>query len=780
MQKTLSDSTVAFIGDYPPRKCGIATFTADLCEALATTVSSEDNVFAVAVSDLQEGYPYPSRVRFEIREKFLGDYHLAANYLNIHDTAIACLQHEYGIFGGPSGSHVLTLMNDIRCPIVSVLHTVLKSPTEEQRAVLGKIAHRSDKLVVMSEVAREILLDGYDVPAEKVRVIPHGIPDVPFIDPNYYKDKFEVAGKNVLLTFGLLSPGKGIEQVIDALPDIVSEHPDTAYIVLGATHPNVKRDSGEQYRNALQRRASELGVADNVLFHNRFVQVTELCEYLGAADVYVTPYVSAEQVSSGTLAYAMGSGKAVVSTPYWYAEEMLAENRGLIVPFQNPPAMAEAVKRLLSEEMLRHQIRKKAYKFSRRATWPRVAQEYLDVFEEARELWAARRLEGVRISKPAGGIKRLQLPEVDLRHMKVLSDDTGIYQHTLYLTPDRSHGYCTDDNARALMAAVLYWDQTRDESIIPLIQRYLGFLLSAFNGKTQRFRNFMSYDRTWLEEVGSQDSHARALWGLGTATAMNVQPTINAIAARLFRQALPASRELTHYRAWGFSIVGIEAYLKRFSGDTEARRIRDELGKKLLDVFLDYQEDDWPWLQDLVSYANAKLPHALLICGRDKPDSAYMRMGLESLRWLIDQQTDKAGMLSIIGNNGWMHRDGTRASFDQQPIEAHSLVEACIEAYDVTGDEDWIWQAKRAFDWFLGDNDLRQPVVDFTTGGCRDGLQPDRVNENQGAESTLAWLISLLRMHDLANRLAFEDEDRQAKTTTTGEEKPLPAKKPLS
>jgi len=745
----LGTSPIAFVSDYPPRRCGIATFTHDLCQAVASQAGSDQDVFVLAMNDIPEGYPYPERVRFEVRQSHQADYRMAAEFLNINQVSAVCLQHEYGIFGGTCGSHVLAMLRRLRRPLVTTLHTVLKDPTDEQHVVLQEIGRLSDRIVVMSHLAIDILREAYKVPAEKLVMIPHGIPDVPFIDPSFYKDQFDVEGRKVILTFGLLSPGKGIEDAIEALPMVIRKHPEVVYIVLGATHPHVKRDSGEKYRNGLVRRVSELGLKEHVVFHDRFVALKELCEFIGAADIYVTPYLNEAQITSGTLAYALGAGKATVSTPYWYATEMLAENRGRLVPFRDAKAIAKQINDLLDHEPKRHAMRKRAYTFCRKMVWQRVGQDYLDLFATAREAWVERQQTPAAKPAPKQLDKEEELPEADLRHLRILTDDTGILQHGVYATPNRAHGYCTDDNARALIVAAMHWYQSHDESDLPLIQTYLAFLAHAMDEKSGRFMNFLTYDRKWSEVIGSEDSHARALWGLGVGVAFCPYESLIALASHLFHRGLPCVESFSSPRAWAFTIVGIHAYLRRFGGDTEVRRYRTMLGERLLHHFTNHTTNDWPWCEDVVTYANAKLPHALLMCGKWMLRSDMIDIGKKALDWLMRIQTGQGGVLSIIGTNGWHTRGGPRAHFDQQPIEAHALIDACIEAYHVTREKHWIEQARRAFNWFLGANDLRKSLYDFTTGGCRDGLHADRVNENQGAESTVAWLMSLLLMHAL-------------------------------
>ena len=751
-RSSLRRAPIAFVSDYPPRRCGIATFTHDICEAVALQGQDDHDVFAAAINDIPEGYPYSDRVRFEIRQSVQADYRLAAEFLNVNQVSTVCLQHEYGIFGGTCGSHILALLKRLRRPLVVTLHTVLKEPDNDQLLVMKEVTRIASRVVVMSNLAHGMLHDIYEVPMEKIAMIHHGIPDMPFIDPSFYKDQFGVEGKKVLLTFGLLSPGKGLEYAIEALPAIVAKHPEVVYIILGATHPHIKRDSGEEYRNGLIRLAGELGVKDHVLFQNRFVELPELCEFLGAADLYVTPYLNEAQITSGTLAYALGAGKATISTPYWYAREMLADGRGRLVPFHDGQAIAEQVIDLLDNETERHAMRKRAYTYCRQMLWKRVAQDYLDVFDEAGKAWLDNR-HLVTVSKPVSGQDAAgghdELPEVDLRHLRTLTDDTGILQHARYATPDRHHGYCTDDNARALIATAMYWDQTHDDEGLDLMQRYLSFLAHALDDKLGRFKNFMSYDRKWSEVIGSEDSHSRALWGLGMGVALCPHESMIALATQLFLRALPVVENFSSPRAWAFAIVGIHGYLRRYGGDSEARRHRAVLTERLANHFTNHMSGEWLWCEDVVTYANAKLPHALLMSGKWLNRGDVIDIGKAALGWLHDIQTTNGGMLSIIGTNGWYSRGQDMAQFDQQPIEAHAMVDACIEAFRVTREKRWLTYAEQAFNWFLGDNDLRTPVYDFTTGGCRDGLHSDRVNENQGAESTLAWLMSLLLMHDL-------------------------------
>ena len=748
---------IGFVGNYLPRQCGIATFTTDLCEAIATEYDGTTCI-ALPVNDIKAGYAYPARVRFELTEKDIDSYRRAADFLNINSVDFVCLQHEYGIFGGRAGSHILALLRELRMPIVTTFHTILHDPDPDQQRVLEEVAALSDRLVVMSERGREFLQKIYGVQPEKIDFIHHGIPDVPFVDPSFHKDLFGVEGKTVLLSFGLLSASKGIETVIAALPAILTRHPNVVYIILGATHPQVVRNEGETYRLSLQWLAHEKGVEGQVIFYNRFVSLEELVEFIGAADIYITPYLNEAQITSGTLAYTLGAGKAVISTPYWYAEEMLAEGRGALVPFHDPAALAEQVIDLLDNEPKRHAMRKRAYLFGRAMVWPQVARHYMESFERARA-------EHRHFTPPGFAVKPLgkrpgELPPLKLDHLHLMTDDTGMLQHATFTIPNYREGYSIDDNARALIVST-HLEELGSGEAFELASRYLAFIGYAFNTETGRFRNFMDFQRNWLEKSGSDDSHGRTLWALGTVLGRSNTPALQSMAGWVFEQALPVILKTTSPRAWAFALIGIHEYLRRFEGDRGANQVRDKLAGRLLTLYENSRSDEWCWYEAGLTYCNAVLPQALLMCGQWIPNNAMTEAGLESLHWLADlQRADGAGGHFIpIGSNGFYQRGSERARFDQQPVEAQTMASACLEAYRSTGDERWGKEARRAFEWFLGRNDLNLPVYDPTTGGCRDGLHPDRPNENQGAESTIAFLQTLLELrlaeeHPSAKRLA--------------------------
>jgi len=740
---------IGFVGNYLPRQCGIATFTTDLCTALAAEYGSEC-LFAIPVNDPESSYEYPAQVRLELEQEEVASYERAAEFLNFNGNDLVCLQHEYGIYGGVAGRHILTLLRKLKMPVVTTLHTVLREPDLNQRAVLEEIARLSDRLVVMSDQAAQLLRKVYAVPEDKIDVIPHGVPDFQFMDPNFFKDRFGAEGKSVLLTFGLLSPNKGIENVIKALPAILAEHPNVIYIVSGATHPHIRRREGERYREELQALAEQLGVAENLMLLNRFVSAEELVEHVGAADIYITPYRQEAQIVSGTLAIALGAGRAIVSTPYWHATELLADDRGVIVPFESPEAIAAAVVRLLDNDGERHAMRKRAYLHSRETIWPKTARKYMASFQRAR-FERTLHPRAARMDRELATAEDY-LPAINAGHLRNMTDDTGMLQHAIFSVPNASEGYTTDDNARALIVSVFLDeapDYASEVASKSLSHRYLSFLWLAFNADKGRFRNFLGYDRRWLEEVGSDDSHGRALWSLGNVLGHSRNEGLRGAAGRLFEAAVPACLTFTSPRAWAFCILGMQAYLDWFPGDRAIQGARNTLANRLLDVYERSHTSSWRWFENSLSYSNARLSQALLLAGWRSGNQRMIEAGMDSLKWLVaEQHRDDPEIFVPIGSNGFFIQGSEKARFDQQPVEACATISACLEVYKLTEETQWLEEAQRVFRWFLGKNDLRVPIYDPATGGCRDGLHPDRINENQGAESTLSFLMALLELQE--------------------------------
>jgi glycosyltransferase involved in cell wall biosynthesis len=747
---------IAIVGNYLPRRCGIATFTTDLCDALHAEYGTTE-LLALPVNDTEEGYDYPVRVRFELSEENLASYRQAADFLNFSNVDLVSLQHEYGIFGGRAGGHILELLRRLRMPLVTTLHTVLRDPTPDQHAVMEEIATLSDRLIVMSQNSAEILQEVFRVPIEKIDLIPHGIPDLPFTDPNYYKDGFGTEGKSVLLTFGLLSPNKGIENVIKALPKILSRHPNVVYMVSGITHPHVLRREGDKYRLYLQTLAKDLGVEANIIFRNRFESPQDLVELIGSADIYITPYKHKGQVVSGTLAYALSAGKAIISTPYLHAIELLDGERGALVPFDDPEAIAEKTIALLSDETGRHAMRKRAYLYARDMVWTRAAQKYMQSFERIYN----ERLRNPRATFSAQNTEKAldRLPAIKLDHLYRMTDHTGMVEHAVFVVPNYPEGYTTDDNARALIVTTLLEDLgfRAPAGSADLASRYLAFLWHAFDPITKRFRNCLSYECLWQEQEGSEDSHGRAIWGLGTVLGKSKNAGLRGAAGRMFELAVPAAVEFKSPRACAFALLGLQEYLDSFPGDRAALTASDALANRLLNSYRSNRSDDWKWFENGLAYSNARLPQALIRAGERAANEEMVAAGLEALDWLVTiQRCEVKGHFVPIGSQGFYSKNGEKARFDQQPVEACAVVSACLQAYRATGKGRWRKEAWRAFNWFLGDNDLQIALYDPATGGCRDGLHPDRANENQGAESTLSFLMALLEMRQLDEDVGAE------------------------
>jgi glycosyltransferase involved in cell wall biosynthesis len=739
---------VAFIGNSLPRRCGIATFTTDLQQAVAASRGGVETAI-VAMTDHGQSYDYPSEVSLQVNDDQLNDYVRAAEFLNAGQFDVVSLQHEFGIFGGAAGENILTLLSRLTMPIITTLHTVLAEPTAAQQRVMDRIVRVSSRVVVMAEKGRELLRAIYDVPAEKIDVIPHGIPDFDFVEPDQAKIKFRFTGRTVILTFGLLSPSKGIEVMIDAMPAILKSRPDAVYVVLGATHPNLVRDQGEAYRDSLLARARVLGVEGNVVFLNQFVDKATLLGFISMCDVYATPYLNEAQMTSGTLAYSFGLGRAVVSTPYWHARELLADGRGILVPFGDATALGAEIAGLLTDDERRQAMRERAYASSRTMTWERTAGRYLSAFESARSGHRFRVIERPDRSAP---IPDRAPPEMQIDYLLSMCDDTGLFQHAIHSVPDRSHGYCLDDNARALLLASVLSASGGQCLSDSLTARLAAFVQHAWNPDIRRFRNFMSFDRNWLEESGSEDSHGRTLWALGECARNDASPSRRRWAAALFAAALPSVEGFRSPRAWAFTLLGLDAYCAVAVENAPAARIRHVLADRLMTIIAAVETKDWVWFEEGLSYDNARLPQALIVTGIATGARAYIEAGLRSLRWLMTLQTTPTGLFRPIGTDGFADTRTLPQPFDQQPLEATATISACLAAWRADGDIEWQTDAARSFAWFLGDNDLSLPLVDPETGSCRDGLHSDRRNENRGGESAVSYLLGLSEIRHMARQ----------------------------
>jgi glycosyltransferase involved in cell wall biosynthesis len=739
----------AFIGNSLPRRCGIAAFTTDLQQAIAASLPQSQSAI-VAMTDTGRHYDYPPAVSRQIDDQKLDEYARAASFMNAGGFEVACLQHEFGIFGGESGSHILTLLSGLAMPIVTTLHTVLAEPSPTQRRILSRIAAVSTAVVVMAEKGRQLLQSEYAVPAGKIKVIPHGIPDSAFVEPDTVKARRGFNGRSVILTFGLLSPDKGIEVMIDAMPAIVQRRADAVYVVLGATHPNLVRSEGEAYRERLQARVVQLGIEDHVVFLDQFVDQETLIDFISMCDVYVSPYLKVAQMTSGTLAYSFGLGKAVVSTPYWHAQELLAEGRGVLVPFGDAASIGREIADLLTDDPRRQAMRRRAYSHSRGMTWARIAERYVEVFDEARSR---------RLLKPA--VRQNDTvalfdsptptpPPMQLSHFLSMCDDTGLFQHAVYSVPDRSHGYCIDDNARALLVACVLNLPGEQRLSEVLTGRFAAFVQHAWNPDAGRFRNFMGFDRRWLEDIGSEDSHGRTLWALGECARSDASVSRRRWAAALFAKAAPIVETFRSPRAWAFTLLGLEACSAANAQDSHTELIHCLAGR-LMSILSSVETPDWVWFEDALAYDNARLPQALIVAGAFTGTQAYVAAGLRALRWLMTVQTASAGFFRPVGSESFGDKRQRPQPFDQQPLEAAAAISACLAAWRADGDSRWKADARRAFAWFLGSNDLSAALVDLETGSCCDGLHPGRTNENRGGESVVSYLLALAEIRQLAH-----------------------------
>jgi glycosyltransferase involved in cell wall biosynthesis len=735
---------VALIGNFPPRRCGIATFTEDLHRALLD-FGQVERCDVYAMTEPGASYAFPDAVKMSIQQQDPESYLEAARRINASEADTVSLQHEYGIFGGPAGAYVAILLAALRVPVVTTLHTVLERPSPEQRRVMQKIIAHSAQLVVMAQKGRDILRRVYDAPRSKIVVTPHGAPDVPREPSDRYKALFGWAGRRTILTFGLLSPNKGIEHMLSAMPSIAAENPDALYVVLGATHPHLKSQEGERYRERLVEQVTALGISDNVLFVDGFVDNEKLFDYLRATDVYVTPYLHEAQITSGTLAYAVALGRAIVSTPYWHASEVLAEERGILCPFADSSSLALAVCLLLSDDAAREGYASRAYALGRSTTWQSVARKYAETFRDC-DLKRSAPVALAHAAPPA------RLPAINLAGVEGLSDDRGIMQHTVFGIADRAHGYCLDDAARALilMNDVRAISGSDASPILTRLARdYAAFVQHAWNGGDGCFRNFMSFEGRWLEERGSGDSFGRAVWAIGSTVRRGATPLLRQWATNLAEQVAPHVRHLEAPRSRALASLGLARFVQcQVASNIASSTLRlfaDDLCRRLDRV----STAEWVWFEDHLSYDNARLPEAIIRAATTIGDGAMLDAGLRSLAWLCTVQTAEEGWFRPVGSTGFGARFAKPARFDQQPLEAAATIDACQAAYDATNDGHWILEARKAYAWYLGVNDLGIPIAVPEEGICFDGLTPYEVNRNQGAESVLAFQSSTCAMHAL-------------------------------
>ena len=734
---------IAYISTCLPRECGIATFNQNLISAINANLPkgslSKNGGYIVALNDsdnLQE-YEYPEDVKYIIRQDHQKDYIRAANYINTSDADTCILEHEFGIFGGDSGIYILPLLNRLEKPLISILHTVLKEPSYVQRIIIREIAEQSAKIIVMSQRAVEFLTSIYEVPAEKIQLIEHGVPDVEPSELNPVNNLSQFKNRRVLLTFGLISRNKGLETVVRALPKIVEKNPDVMYVVLGNTHPGVIKSSGEEYRDHLKSLAAQLNVSKHLSFINKFVSEAELVNYLTAAEVYVTPYLNEAQITSGTLSYAVGAGAAVVSTPYWHATELLANNRGRLFDFKNSEALANIVNELLEHDQVLNELKENAFEYGLHLRWPVIGAEYIKVAQEACSNHDFRdKILRNSIVDPE------IMPKFSLTHVLRLTDDTGIVQHAKYGIPNLKEGYCLDDNSRALIMALMAYQRNKTKEAFELLPVYLSFI-HYMQTEDGNFRNFLSFSRQYLDEVGSEDSFGRTVWALGYLIGCAASNSYREFALELFQKSFAHFGKLKHLRGMANTIIGITLYLKVVPGDEGMVKELVRLTQPLIEAYENNQSEDWHWFEEKMTYDNAILPLALLHSCEITGSEKAKEVALKAMAFL-DRLTLSNGYLSPVGNDGWYYKGGTFPTFDQQAIETMAMVLMHFKAYEIFRKPQYIEKMFLSYKWFLGENTLRAPLYDHETKGCCDGLLPTGINRNQGAESTLAYLISHL------------------------------------
>lgn len=728
---------IALIGNSPPRLCGIATYTRDTAAAIRASFP-DVAIDLYAMNDPGSDHRYGPEVACSIAQEDLRDYMQAARRINESGADVVLVQHEYGIFGGSAGNLLLRLLDRVTAPVVVVLHTVLESPNSDQRTVIDALARRASRLIVMAERGREMLMRIHGIAPEKIAIVPHGAPDRPRDGDRALRARFGFEGRKILLTFGLLSPNKGIETMIRAMPSIVERHRDATYVVLGATHPHLVAREGEAYRESLIALAEELNVGESVRFIDGFLEQEDLLDYLQAANIYVTPYLSETQITSGTLSYAVALGKPVVSTPYWHAAELLADDVGILVPFGDSAGFASAILRLLDDSELLDAMGTRAYSIGRGTTWDKLADAYMRICREA----VARkpvRLTGLN----KANTRELHAPKLEA--IERMSDGCGMIQHSIYSVPDRHHGYCVDDNCRALMLMHRV-DGAEKDRADELAKIYASFVQHAWNGERGRFRNFMAFDRSWLEEEGSEDSFGRTLWTLGDTVSNASAQDLRSWALHLFDQVAPHSLELGSPRTWAFALLGAEAVLQSHPEHAVAHRLVVKFSERLWEQLRTHRRDDWVWFEDVLAYDNSRLPEALMRGARVTANEDMFADALASLTWIDTIQTAESSVFRAVGTDSFGRPHEAPLPFDQQPLEAWATVDAMLYAYRETGDPRWQESAWRAYAWYLGANDLGVPIATPATGGCFDGLMSDRVNQNQGAESILAFQFACAAM----------------------------------
>lgn len=721
------------IGTYPPRKCGIATFTKNLVNAIYAAAEkqlTDAQIEVIAMNESGHNYNYPDIVTRTISDNNKSDYITAADYINNSGADICLFQHEYGIYGGNSGLLVLSLLKRIKIPIVSTFHSVLHNPSFHQREVLKKIGAFSAKVIVMNVLAIDFLKRIYDLPSDKILVIEHGIPNFESFDRSIIEKPKSWEGRTILLTFGLLGRSKGIETVIKALPYIIDKHPELLYVVLGKTHPHVVKYSGEEYRDSLEALTNQLELKNNVEFVNRYVTELELVQKLLLADIYVSPYLNKNQITSGTLCYAVGSRSAVVSTPYWHAKTLLANGIGCLYNFGDHIGLAEILVNLLNNPDEIDILKNKSFIYGKTISWTKIGMKYLSTFN-------------LVVTTYNIVEDKIVIPNFTTEHLERLTDCTGLIQHSNGCVPDYNTGYCLDDNARALIVSLIAYKQTGEKKYLSQINTFLSFLM-YMQEDDGSFKNYLSYDRKLKgSEKGSDDAFGRAIWALGILIQLSPNESLFHVALDLFNRAIAHFSALKYVRGYANCILGLYHYLKKFPDQKEYIEILTDLADKLVEKYEIQKSNNWDWFETMVTYDNGLIPAALYLASKYSDNKIYFDVA-DATRKTIEEKCLVKGELTLIGNKEWWIKNHKTYEFAQQPIDAMAMIIMYKCAYRCTSDKKYIENMKICFDWFFGKNDLNLPVYDQITCGCHDGLENLEVNRNQGAESTIAYLLSWL------------------------------------
>ena len=730
---------IAFIGTYPPRKCGIGIFTNSLVKAVVGNTENQKiskKAMVVAITDAPNCYSYPDEVKKIIQEDNLPDYIDAAKFINYSDAKVCVLEHEFGIFGGTEGAYILPLLHHLEIPVIVTFHTVLKNPSSTQKTVVQEIGKEVARIVVMSKRAVNFLINIYNIPKEKIVIIEHGVPEYVHITREKAKEKHGLSNLKILFTFGLLSRNKGIETVIKALPRVVEKYPDLLYIVLGATHPNVLKYSGDEYRYELQRKVKSYGLEKNVYFDNEFATEKELMEYLQTCDIYISPYINEAQITSGTLSYAIGAGCAVLATPYWHAQELLDNNRGRLFNFRDSEQLSDLLIELFDNPEQLSLIRKNAYEYGKKIRWPKIGKQYLNLAESVYKNCGKKE----KLDKQSIDIQLI--PPFSLEHVIRLTDDTGIVQHAKYGIPNLKKGYCVDDNSRALLMVVMAYRQNKNQDTLKLIPVYLSFIDYMQQGNGD-FRNFLSFNRQFLDEYGSEDSFGRTIWALGYLLRFSPNDSFKQMGKDIFLKSVQHFSTLKTIRGAADTIIGIYNYLKSTPNDEGMINEMNKLVNIITQAYKEQSAEDWKWFEPVMTYDNAIIPLSLFSAFEITGDNEVFRIAKKSAKFL-ESKTTKNEFFVPIGNKGWFKKGGEISEYDQQPIDVMAMVLLYYQLFYITKEQKYMDKMFNCYLWFHGKNSLRLPLYDHETKGCCDGLEKQGINLNQGAESTLSYWISHL------------------------------------